>query len=93
MPFDAVFLTAVTDELRQAVGARVDKINQPSRETVLLQLRSPAGSWKLLLDANTGHPRLHFTTESFDVNGFTFVFLFDRFKNVGKRSVFIVCIN
>jgi len=66
MPFDAVFLTAVTDELRQAVGARVDKINQPSRETVLLQLRSPAGSWKLLLDANTGHPRLHFTTESFE---------------------------
>ena len=38
MPFDAVFLTAVTDELRQAVGARVDKINQPSRETVLLHL-------------------------------------------------------
>ena len=29
MPFDAVFLTAVTAELAQAVGARVDKINQP----------------------------------------------------------------
>lgn len=66
MPFDAVFLTAVTAELRQAVGTRVDKINQPSRETVLLQLRGPAGSWKLLLDANTGHPRLHFTTENFE---------------------------
>ncbi len=66
MPFDAVFLAAVTEELRQAVGTRVDKINQPSRETVLLQLRGPAGSWKLLLDANTGHPRLHFTAESFE---------------------------
>ena len=56
----------MTAELRQAVGARIDKINQPSRETVLLQLRGPAGSWRLLLDANTGHPRLHFTTESFE---------------------------
>ena len=66
MPFDAVFLSAVTAELRQAEGARVDKVNQPSRDTVLLQLRGPAGSWKLLLDANTGHPRIHFTAESFE---------------------------
>jgi len=66
MPFDAVFLSAVTAELRQAEGARLDKISQPSREQVLLHLRGPAGSWKLLLDANTGHPRLHFTAESFE---------------------------
>ncbi len=66
MPFDAVFLTAVTAELAQAVGARVDKINQPTRETVILHLRSQAGSWKLLIDANTGHPRLHFTTETYE---------------------------
>ncbi len=66
MPFDAVFLSAVTAELQQAVGARVDKVTQPSRDQVLLQLRSPAGAWRLLLDANTGHPRLHFTAETFE---------------------------
>ena len=66
MPFDAVFLSAVTEELRQAEGARLDKISQPTREQVVLHLRGAAGGWKLLLDANTGHPRLHFTTESFE---------------------------
>ena len=40
MPFDAMFLTAVAAELRPAlVGARVDKIQQPARVTVVLQLR------------------------------------------------------
>ena len=66
MPFDAVFLTAVRSELDQAVGARVDRVTQPTREQVLLALRGPGGSWKLLLDANTGHPRAHFTSENFE---------------------------
>ena len=36
MPFDAMFLTAVAAELRPAlVGARVDKIQQPARDTVV----------------------------------------------------------
>ena len=39
MPFDAMFLTAVAAELRPAlVGARVDKVQQPARDTVVLQL-------------------------------------------------------
>ena len=33
MPFDAVFLTAVAQELRQgAQGAKVDKVYQPARD-------------------------------------------------------------
>ena len=44
MPFDAMFLTAVAAELRPAlVGARVDKIQQPARDTVVLQLRGRDG--------------------------------------------------
>ncbi len=35
MAFDAFFLSAVVDEIRQqAMGARVEKIHQPSRDTV-----------------------------------------------------------
>ena len=64
MPFDAVFLSAVLEELRPAVvGARVDKIQQPARDTVLLQLR---GKERLLLSANVNRPRMHLTQAAFD---------------------------
>ena len=43
MAFDAYFLTAVLDEIREkAIGARVEKIHQPSRDTVILLLRKPS---------------------------------------------------
>ena len=41
MAFDAFFLSAVMDEIRDRTAeARVDKIHQPSRDTVILQLKS-----------------------------------------------------
>ncbi len=64
MPFDAMFLSAVAEELRPTVlGARVEKIQQPARDTVLLQLR---GKEKLLLSANVNRPRVHLTRASFE---------------------------
>ena len=40
MAFDAFFLTAVLEEIRaRCLGARVDKIHQPSRDTLIFQLR------------------------------------------------------
>ena len=62
MAFDAFFLSAVLDELRQkALGARVEKIHQPSRDTVILHLRCEGGREKLLLAPNPASPRLHLT--------------------------------
>ena len=68
MPFDAIFLTAVTQELnRELPGARIDKIQQPERDSVLLTVRTPgAGNRKLLLSASPNHPRIHFTGEKFE---------------------------
>ena len=63
MAFDAYFLTAVLDEIRaEATGARVEKIHQPSRDTVIFLLRTEKGRQKLLLAANPAAPRLHLTT-------------------------------
>ena len=62
MPFDAMFLSAVAEELRPTVlGARVEKIQQPARDTVLLQLR---GKEKLLLSANVNRPRIQHSGDS-----------------------------
>ena len=65
MAFDAFFLSAVLGEIREkATHARVDKIHQPSRDTVLLQLKGSEGRYKLLLAPNPAAPRLHLTTAS-----------------------------
>jgi predicted ribosome quality control (RQC) complex YloA/Tae2 family protein len=63
MPLDAIYLSSVTQELQQAlVGAKIDKIYQPSRDEVVFLLRTREGSFRLLLSANPAHPRAHFTT-------------------------------
>ena len=62
MAFDAYFLTAVLDEIREkAIGARVEKIHQPSRDTVILLLRCEQGREKLIFAPNPAAPRLHLT--------------------------------
>ena len=68
MPLDAIFLSALTAELNETLpGARIDKIQQPERDTVLLQVRSQsAGNRKLLLSASSNHPRLHYTEARYE---------------------------
>lgn len=62
MPLDAVYLTALAGELRRgAVGSRVDRVHQPERDELILQLRSREGVKRLLLCASPNHPRVHFT--------------------------------
>ena len=65
MAFDATFLAAVMDEIRDHTAeARVDKIHQPSRDTVILQLKCREGRQKLLFALNPTAPRLHLTTSN-----------------------------
>ena len=61
----ATFLSAVLEEVRRrCTGARVDKIHQPSRDTLIFHLRCREGREKLLFAANPTAPRLHLTTAS-----------------------------
>ncbi len=65
MAFDAFFLTAVLEELKDRLaGARVEKIHQPGRDTVLLHLKTREGREKLLIAPNPAAPRLHLTGSS-----------------------------
>ena len=65
MAFDAFFLTAVLEEVREkCIGARIDKIHQPSRDTLILHMHSREYKTKLLFAANPTAPRLHLTTSS-----------------------------
>ena len=63
MAFDATLLTAVLDEIRtKAAYSRIDKIHQPSRDTLLLHLKCQEGRQKLIFVANPTAPRLHLTS-------------------------------
>lgn len=59
MPLDAICLQGVVAELTpQVVGSRIEKIQQPARDQLVLSLR---GGKRLLLCAGGGQPRLHLT--------------------------------
>ena len=63
MAFDAFFLTAVLAEIREKTpGGRVEKIHQPSRDTVILHLKTTEGRQKLIFVISPTAPRLHLTT-------------------------------
>lgn len=65
MAFDAFFLSAVLAEARsRCLGARVEKIHQPSRDALILHLKCREGREKLLFAANPTAPRLHLTSAS-----------------------------
>lgn len=49
------------------IGARADKIYQPSREELVLSLRTPRdGAKKLIISANSAAARVNLTAQSFD---------------------------
>ena len=62
MPFDALFLSALTRELTpKLLGARIDKIQMPVRDQVVFQFHGAGGAGRLLLSAAPGSPRMHIT--------------------------------
>lgn len=61
MALDGAFLYAVKNELMQLIGGRVEKVFQPSREEIVISLRTKQGSKKLYISANAGSARVHIT--------------------------------
>ncbi len=61
MAFDGVYLHCICEELHRHVGNHVDKIHQPTRDEILLQLRGKGGAVKLLLSVAGDRARIHVT--------------------------------
>lgn len=62
MALDGIFLYHLKNEIADyAVGSRVDKIHQPSRDEIIITLRSREGNKKLLLSCNADSARIHYT--------------------------------
>ena len=67
MSFDGFFLHHMTEELRrELLGGRIQKINQPFEQELVLQIRSNRKSHKLLLSAHSIFGRVQLTETTFE---------------------------
>ncbi len=67
MALDGIFLSKIKDELTEkAVGLRVDKVNQPTRDEIILNLRGKGSNYRLLFCVRADSARVHFTSHTID---------------------------
>jgi len=64
MALDGLFLSSVLNSLEEYVGARIEKVSQPSNDCIILSLRHKIGNQKLLISSSPTSARLHFTGDS-----------------------------
>ena len=67
MPLDSVTVSALAAELRGLItGAKIDKVQQPERDTLILSLHGQGGGMKLVLCGGVGNARAHLTEASYE---------------------------
>ena len=63
MAFDAGMLSCVIHEIKnESLGARVEKVYEPEKDEIILQIRSKSGGRRLLINAGANNPRIGFTS-------------------------------
>ncbi len=64
MPFDGIFLACIKKELQsELIGARIDRIYQPEKKEISINLRQPGKNYHLLLSAHPRMARVHLTAK------------------------------
>lgn len=67
MPLDSVTVSALTQELRERItGGKIDRVQQPERDTVLLTVRGIGGSCRLAVCGGVGNARVHITGAGYE---------------------------
>ena len=67
MPLDAVTISALTRELEEKIaGGRIDRVQQPERDMLLISLRARGENLRLVIAAGTGNARVHLTSGGFE---------------------------
>ncbi|WP_297435006.1 NFACT family protein [uncultured Clostridium sp.] len=61
MALDGIFMYNLTNELKESlIGSKIDKINQPEKDEIILTIRGKENK-KLLISSSSTYPRIHFT--------------------------------
>ena len=63
MPLDAIAIRAEAQELGEVEGFKIDKIQQPERDVIVLSIRGGGAGRRLLISANSQSPRVTLTED------------------------------
>lgn len=62
MALDGIYLHSLINNLKKSLlDSKIDKINQPEKDEIILTLRKERKNLKLLISASPRFPRIHFT--------------------------------
>lgn len=65
MAFDGIYLYSLVHDFKKSIlNCKIDKINQPEKDEVILTLRKDRENIKLLISASSKFPRIHLTNIS-----------------------------
>ena len=62
MAFDGIVTKAITSELQQLIGGRIDKVYEPDKNTILIGFYLNGSNYALNISTNSQNYRLHLTT-------------------------------
>jgi predicted ribosome quality control (RQC) complex YloA/Tae2 family protein len=62
MALDGIFLFSIMEELKEKIlNAKVEKINQPEKDEILLLVNNGRQNYKLLISSSPTYPKIHLT--------------------------------
>ncbi|KUP07053.1 hypothetical protein Q75_05855 [Bacillus coahuilensis p1.1.43] len=66
MSFDGLFTKSMVNELQPLIGGRINKVHQPYKLEILLNIRANGKNQKLLLSSHPSYARVQLTEQSYD---------------------------
>lgn len=65
MSLDGIVSKAIVKELNNTIlGGRIDKVYQPEKDELLLNIYNKGNNYKLIISSNSNNPRIHLTDKS-----------------------------
>ena len=65
MALDGIYLYSLVEDLKKSIiNSKIDKINQPEKDEIILTLRKDRQNIRLLISSSPKYPRIHITEES-----------------------------
>ena len=65
MALDGIYLYSLVQDLKKSItNSKIDKINQPEKDEIIVTLRKDRKNVKLLISASSKYPRIHLTEVS-----------------------------
>ncbi|WP_411679211.1 NFACT family protein [Clostridium thailandense] len=65
MALDGIFIHSLIEEFKHTIlNGRVDKVNQPEKDEIILSIKNERKNYKLLISASPVYPKMHFTKTS-----------------------------